>query len=305
MGYEHGLRVQLIADLPRKNASELLDILNPTSGVYLVISNQSYIPLGLNGFGVSTTQCTRVELTKSIITNLPAPYSNCVHNVPDRSDQQLSDDEVFINKAFKALATGYHYAYTQASCLKFCLQIYGIYECCPKVDEITLRAILNGEFISTHNCSSQTNLVCLQGYLFNGGNSSLAGLKKCLPFCPTQCERTEFGFDKSSVKFPSQSYEQHLITNNVITGLFNKYNIPITEENIQQSVSCFEVFYNNLAYVNINQQPTMTLLSLVSNLGGSIGLLTGCSLLSAIEILDFVVGLVTILIKRTRTVENT
>jgi hypothetical protein len=49
-----------------------------------------------------------------------------------------------------------------------------------------------------------------------------------------------------------------------------------------------DVFYKELMWTSIEQQPSFVLLSLLSEVGGFMGLLLGASLLSFFELLDFI-----------------
>ena len=49
-----------------------------------------------------------------------------------------------------------------------------------------------------------------------------------------------------------------------------------------------DIFYKELSYEKIEQQPAFEFLSLLSEVGGFLGLLLGASVLTVCELLDFV-----------------
>ena len=54
-----------------------------------------------------------------------------------------------------------------------------------------------------------------------------------------------------------------------------------------------DVFYNELNYVRVEQQETFPFLSLLSEVGGFMGLLLGASVLTVCELVDYIVLTVT------------
>ena len=49
-----------------------------------------------------------------------------------------------------------------------------------------------------------------------------------------------------------------------------------------------DIFYKDLSYERIEQQPSFPFLSLLSEVGGFMGLLLGASVLTVCELLDFI-----------------
>ena len=58
-----------------------------------------------------------------------------------------------------------------------------------------------------------------------------------------------------------------------------------TFENASRTFFAFRVFYDDLKYTLIKQQPKIELFGLISNIGGTLGLFLGFSLLDLFEIL--------------------
>ena len=54
-----------------------------------------------------------------------------------------------------------------------------------------------------------------------------------------------------------------------------------------------DVFYNELSYARVEQQETFPFLSLLSEVGGFMGLLLGASVLTVCELVDYIVLTVT------------
>lgn len=50
-----------------------------------------------------------------------------------------------------------------------------------------------------------------------------------------------------------------------------------------------DIFYKDLSYERVEQQPSFPFLSLLSEVGGFMGLLLGASILTVCELLDYIV----------------
>ena len=63
-----------------------------------------------------------------------------------------------------------------------------------------------------------------------------------------------------------------------------------------------DIFYKEISYEEINQQPAFEFLSLLSEVGGFLGLLLGASILTVCELLDYLTMTVMRRWKKTTTV---
>ena len=60
----------------------------------------------------------------------------------------------------------------------------------------------------------------------------------------------------------------------------------IDYDKLKNTVVSFRVFYDDLSYTKISQQPQISLNILISNIGGLLGLFLGVSFLTMVEILE-------------------
>lgn len=81
-------------------------------------------------------------------------------------------------------------------------------------------------------------------------------------------------------------------------------NGTLTYDNLKKSVLSFRVFYDELSYTQINQQPLVLLTNLISNIGGILGLFLGVSFLTIIEFLDIFLEILFILFENHTTIKN-
>jgi len=74
--------------------------------------------------------------------------------------------------------------------------------------------------------------------------------------------------------------------NTGFTNDFKKY------ENVSKTFFSINVYYEDLKYTLISQQPKIELFGLISNLGGILGLFIGFSFISLLEIIETIAELI-------------
>ena len=123
-----------------------------------------------------------------------------------------------------------------------------------------------------------------------------------------ECDSISYELSTSFSLFPSDSYGNYLLNNsirnsktesisqNVIKNLKAK-NLSL-EEYIQKSLISLNLFYEEFKYTSINEVPKFTLIDLIANLGGIMGLFLGMSFLSFGEVIVIVFELFIVLFER-------
>ncbi|XP_022092885.1 acid-sensing ion channel 2-like [Acanthaster planci] len=93
--------------------------------------------------------------------------------------------------------------------------------------------------------------------------------------CPVPCERTEYSTMLSSGIFPAR---------HVAMALDKELNMSMdySRNNLLELI----VYFEELKYTRITQQPAYSLESLLSDIGGSMGLFMGVSILTLFELMD-------------------
>ena len=62
-----------------------------------------------------------------------------------------------------------------------------------------------------------------------------------------------------------------------------------------QYIGFYEIHFSTFSYLEITQIPKLNFFSLISNIGGSLGLFIGFSFLSLVEILEFIIDIILII----------
>ncbi|KAI3374307.1 hypothetical protein L3Q82_006145 [Scortum barcoo] len=94
--------------------------------------------------------------------------------------------------------------------------------------------------------------------------------------CQTPCNMTRYGKELSMVKIPSKASAKYLAKK------FNK-----TEQYIGENILVLDIFFEALNYEKIEQKKAYEIAGLLGDIGGQMGLFIGASVLTILEIFDY------------------
>ena len=274
-GLNYGLNLILNAGF-----DESLQLVNENVGALIRINNgtnststlQSTLNINLAP-GFKTT----LLLDRQFEKHLPKPYSSC---------EVLSEvtTEEFEGSQFYDLLIKHNFRYRQQDCLQLCFQKISIDECnCTDPEMISLFEYVNDcsnkkEF----NCSINTYYQFLKTYNIKDD--------MCSRQCPMECEKSEFLVTQSLSQINS------ILIRNKFPWLFT--NKSLNSNSVDNSIVQVNINYNSFAYKIIRDSPSMDFGSMLSEIGGTLGLFLGLSLLSLVEVLEIIVEIFTILFNR-------
>ena len=115
----------------------------------------------------------------------------------------------------------------------------------------------------------------------------------CQRLCPAECVQSVFQMTITQYKYPySEAYVNTTLRNK--QQLLDRYaNQSDFQLRLAENVAEFSVNYDSLSYIEIMEEPKMSWEDLVGYLGGLLHLFLGMSLLSFVELIEWV-GLVAI-----------
>ncbi|XP_051997114.1 acid-sensing ion channel 4-B-like [Xyrauchen texanus] len=105
--------------------------------------------------------------------------------------------------------------------------------------------------------------------------------------CETPCNMTRYGKELSMVKIPSRGSARYLS---------RKY--QKSEEYIRDNFLILDIFFEALNYETIEQKKAYDIAGLLGDIGGQMGLFIGASILTILEIFDYIYEVVKYKIKR-------
>jgi hypothetical protein len=224
-------------------------------GMRVFIHNRKIQPRwSADGVAVKPGELSMIEVKRTFVSNYPSPYSECTDL---KSYSSLLYD--FIKRSNRT--------YRQKDCFDLCIQLETINKCgcfSPNFDN---------PLSDTRPCLTVDESDCYTRIYLNFDPANCT-----LDFCPLEC----------------QSIDYDLTVSSVITPTLNDFNLVKSssslsfEEYRTQSVS-FYVYYSRLEYTLIEVSPSMTLASLIANLGGTMSLIVSVSFFTFVEIVELII----------------
>jgi hypothetical protein len=263
-GMLNGLRLEIFV-------GEALSIKNFAfgNGLTVFINNETLLPSPFDGYEISTGKETNIHLEKLRIKKVYEPYGECTLNL----NTENSFDSYFYRETFK----NYNY-YRQKECLNMCLQAVIIqnYSCystlfpfissyvqpCLKLD-IIVQVFSFIQFLFFHNYQNE-----------------------CLIGCPLECESESYAFTVSSLDYPSKVFADYISKK---SGIMSRYgNRTPSYDELKGSLVKLNINFQSLQYTLVEESQKTTWIDLISNIGGTLGLFTGFSFLSLVELLEII-----------------
>jgi hypothetical protein len=122
-------------------------------------------------------------------------------------------------------------------------------------------------------------------------------IDQCYDDCPIECSDLRFELSVATSSYPTEWYAQVLTNNSNFNSVINTYfadaNVPFINytnnyADLKNAIARVHVFYEDLRYTEIDENPAMDIVALLGSLGGNLGLFLGASVLSFTELFIFV-----------------
>jgi len=259
-GIKYGYRVNMFIQIP--NEYDFVEI-------YLFIHNQSLPPFDTfsgHGYWIMPGSFNYFEVERVFYQKLEAPYSDCLKDV----------------KSFKLNKTLIEYilqskrAYTQIDCYYVCSHLYALKEsncsCNSSLEDFSMNCIRQYKLDDTKIQKCVSNY--LEEFRKNDQN------EKCSTYCPLQCDSMDYLITPLNEQLPVSGNISKMSKVDYFPNGYNTY------EEVKQNYLAIRVFYKELDYTLISEEPETESFNFVSNIGGILGLFLGISFLSFIEIFE-------------------
>ncbi len=213
---------------------------------------------------------TSIAISRNFISKLESPHGYCVKNV----DKNSEFSSFFFNYIVNTLGVDY----TQKHCFSLCMQNEIIKYCgCTNL----LMPVFN---LSSRYCISYIELDCMLNIATSFDEKDAAG--DCENACPFECDSIDYEISSFTATYPNSVYKSTLLLDEMIS-LSN-----ISYEDIGRAVVKVNVFYESMDYKKTEEKVLISSDVFFSNIGGTLGLCMGVSVLSFVEIFELVYLLV-------------
>ena len=261
-GYNTGLKLDMIIEIPpNKDFGRLR----------FHIHNKSMNPPSmLKNMRVSAGSKNYFSVNRVFDQKLGEPYNKCLKDISQFS----------LNRTIIDYINAKSMIYTKKECI---------------------RLLINLKYIENNKCGCNvSNIEAIEEECYyNAGTSSKIGictyklmneiaLNNFWPnYCPLECESINFSLQSSIVDYPSIGN----VTENEFKSRFTRY------EKLRRDFFAIRVYYEDLKYTFISQQPKTQVADLISSIGGLFGLFVGVSFLSFFEFIEIFFEIIFILFK--------
>jgi len=269
-GSKYGLNLDLFVGM-----HEPWEKFYDSTGAVLMINNQTYVSKKSNEILVSTGVQTKISISRTHVYQKPAPYSECSFDAHTKG---------FISPMYDSLINA-KYSYSQQDCIYQCLQHEIETECdCFNPEFIPLLKEFSC-FDSNNHTKTLKNILCYKN-VTESFFKNVTG--KCKQMCPLECHRAFYTHASLvSDSLSRKKVELDYANNTILTKTLRDLSL----DKLKQSIVKLSIFYDELRYTEIVESERMTLVDLLSGLGGVLGLFLGASLLSFLEIAEIIAEL--------------
>ncbi|PIO22935.1 hypothetical protein AB205_0077470, partial [Aquarana catesbeiana] len=242
------------------------------AGVKVQIHSQDEPPfIDQLGFGVAPGFQTFVSCQQQQLKYLPPPWGDC-KDTPFKSPY-------FLNYSITACRIECETRYILEKCNCRMVHMPGerpLLGCIGGTREASPSDSPNLSFIAGNEavCDHEQYVDCADVFLKEIDQAGENGASVCA--CETPCTMVRYGKELSMVKIPSKASA---------TYLAKKYNK--NEQYIAENFLVLDVFFEALNFETIEQKKAYEVAGLLGDIGGQMGLFIGASILTILEIFDY------------------
>jgi hypothetical protein len=139
-------------------------------------------------------------------------------------------------------------------------------------------------------CGSLQEFACFVDIIDDYKTKIVEYKKNCSLLCPLECDSISYEFEISSLDLSlRQKFSNDFLMN------AENYNQSIGYEEYKERFLNLNIFFSAMEYKELTQTPKTTVIELIANLGGALGIFLGFSVFSLIEIVEVIARVFSIL----------
>jgi hypothetical protein len=201
---------------------------------------------------------------RTLDQKLESPFNSCLKDI----------NQFALNKTIIDYLNKTNRKYSQVECFNLCFNL---------------------EYNQTNPCNCFLKSLDQEPYFSCGNNNSCTEkfnnnfnqIENCSQFCPLECDQYSYEIFHTPAKIIG-SGRINKFNNNYVYSFLPEFQ---TYENVSKTYYLINVYYEDLKYTLISQQPKIELFGLISNLGGLLGLFIGFSFISCLELIEILAEL--------------
>ena len=263
-----GLRNELAKQITNRGA--YIKILNKNDDPFKVAPSDIVLTPGF------ATEIVMVKKKFSQFNEWPYLYSKCNVNADNTLIRPIADRTLFDY----ALSTNFTYA--QDSCLLYCFQSLCAQRC------KCLTSWVNYEIDGVEKCKPG----CSGPFYYSEFTVGDFIAKNCLDKCPLECDTYRFDIYQSMYVYPDSLYLKRTLQQNAMLNSRFSNQTDFTDH-LATNIVKFTIRYAaKAAEMVVKEEKKMTWIDLLASLGGHLHLFLGMSMISFVEIIEFLFILV-------------
>jgi hypothetical protein len=239
------------------------------NGMIVFVHNSSYLkPSPSEGVYVDLGKVTSIAVRRKFTEKFPSPYSECL------------DLTSYSSRLYDYLVKTLNQAYRQKDCFELCIQERIIEQCgCYSLEYPNLS-------LQVRPCLNLSSYYCIDTQA-----NAFDAVKCQTRECPLECDSVTYDLSLSCLTNPSlkefysfrledkENFEK-MLENSSYT------NVTFTYDLFKSMWLSVWVYYPSLEYTRIVETPKVTLLDLLTQIGGSLGLFVSFSVFTLFELIE-------------------
>jgi hypothetical protein len=260
-GLPNGLKAFIYLTVPNEyDYSELL----------INFHNHSSPPINVDDgcFWITSGTWNYFQVERIFTEKLGEPYNDCLKELKDFK----------LNRTIIDLILSLNRIYSQTDCHHFCSLLAVLDQsscgCNSSLNRVSSECIR--QWFEPNEISETKK--CVEKFLTNFRKESI--YQRCNDYCPLECDSMSYIITPYTEHFPvgGKIGKKNKIENDL--ELFETY------EQVNKYFLNLEVYYKDLRYTYLSDEPKTEFFDFISNIGGILGVFLGISFLSFIEIVE-------------------
>ncbi|XP_064629038.1 acid-sensing ion channel 5-like [Lineus longissimus] len=278
----HGLSLTMLID-----QTDYFPTISEAAGLKVLVHHQKQFPFPEDdGMLVAPGSDTQIGVRQVVIVRAESPYGNC---------QNYSDTDARSRDAYTERLTGV--GYTSVGCEKTCMQKEIFKACgCKHPFYVYVGTTFANSGVPTADFC-QLNKAETRDCITSVEQKLNTGTLPCNEDCPPSCLDHSYPSTVASSTWPAQKKEKDVInmiatTNPALKNLIAGYSTDEAKRlYMSQEILKVSVFYQDMSYQYVVTSSAYTVEEMASDLGGTVELYLGLSIVTLVETIEFFMDL--------------